>query len=100
MCIRDRAWGDLCEFITVARRSAPKGSYRVRWPDPDWTRLRGCEVLLGLPNTINLEAACAISTWARGLFGINVWLMTPQLLNADDALQLHRLCLLYTSRCV
>ncbi len=86
-----QAWGDLCEFITVARRSAPKGHYRVRWPDPDWARLRGCEVLLGLSNTINLEAACAINTWARGLFDINLWLIATQLLSADDALQLHRL---------
>ena len=28
-----QAWGDLCEFITIARRSAPKGQNQVVWPD-------------------------------------------------------------------
>ena len=86
-----QAWGDLCEFITQARRSAPKGRYRVAWPDPDWVRLRGCEVLLSLPIAISLEAACSITTSARGLFGINLWLTVTQWLLADDVLQLHRL---------
>ena len=85
------AWGDLCEFITLARRSAPKGQYQVRWPDPVWARLQGCEILLGLPIAINLEAACAIITLARGLFGIHLWLTVTQLLHADDAVQLHRM---------
>ena len=54
------AWGDLCEFITQARRSAPKGQYQVRWDDASWEKLRGCEVLLVLPDTIDVIAACAI----------------------------------------
>jgi len=41
-----RDMGDLCEFITTARRSATKGQYKVRWPDPAWTRLQRCEVVL------------------------------------------------------
>ncbi|MDD2926048.1 error-prone DNA polymerase [Rhodoferax sp.] len=86
-----QAWGDLCEFITLARRSAPKGHYQVRWPDPAWASLQGCEILLELPIAISLEAACAIMTWARGLFGINLWLTVTQLLHADDALQRHRM---------
>jgi len=86
-----QAWGDLCEFITLARRSAPKGHYQVRWPDPAWARLQGCEVLLGLPIAINLEAVYAIITLARGLFGINLWLTVTQLLHADDVMQLHRM---------
>ena len=85
------AWGDLCEFITAARRSAPKGQYQVAWPDPSWARLQGCEVLLVLQNAITLEAACAITNWARGQFGINCWLALAQLLQADDALLWHKL---------
>ncbi len=27
-------WGDLCEFITAARRAAPKGEYRLDWDGP------------------------------------------------------------------
>jgi len=85
------AWGALCEFITAARRSAPKGQYHVAWPDPRWARLQGCELLLVLQNAITLEAACAIATWARGQFGINCWLALAQLLQADDALLWHKL---------
>jgi error-prone DNA polymerase len=85
------AWGDLCEFITLARRAAPKGQYRVRWPDPHWALLAGCEVLLVLPHAINIEAACAIATRARGLFGINVWLAVELLLGPDDGSQQHKL---------
>ncbi len=84
-------WGDLCEFITLARRAAPKGEYRVRWQDPHWTLLVGCEVLVALPSAINIEAACAICIRARGLFGSNLWLAVELLLGPDDGLQSHKL---------
>ena len=38
-------WGDLCEFITAARRQAPKGAYRVDWASSDLSLLAGCECL-------------------------------------------------------
>ncbi|MBB1072863.1 error-prone DNA polymerase [Rhodoferax sp. 4810] len=85
------AWGDLCEFITTARRSAPKGQYHVTWPDPAWAKLQGCEVLLILPYAMPLEAAHPLCIRARGLFGSNLWLGVAQLLQAQDALQLHKL---------
>jgi error-prone DNA polymerase len=89
---RDLAgWGDLCEFITQARRSAPKGQYQLRWGDASWENLRGCELLLVLPDTIDIIAACALSIRARGLFGINIWLGVELLLGPGDALQLQRL---------
>ena len=86
-----QGWGDLCEFITLARRAAPKGQYRVRWQDPHWRLLGGCEVLLALPFAINIEAACAICIRARGLFGSNVWLAVELLLGPDDGLQWDKL---------
>ncbi|HEY8905961.1 MAG TPA: error-prone DNA polymerase, partial [Rhodoferax sp.] len=86
-----RAWGDLCEFITLARRSAPKGQYRVRWPDPSWANLQGCEILLDLPCAMSLEAAYALCIRARDLFFSHLWLTVTLLLHADDALQLHKL---------
>jgi error-prone DNA polymerase len=85
------AWGDLCEFITHARRSAPKGQYQVLWSDLGWHKLRGCELLLILPDAIELEAAISISIRAIDLFGINVWLGVTRLLGSGDALQLQRL---------
>src|SRR3990167_3986652 len=39
-------WGNLCEFITQARRAAPKGQYQVAWPGGHFERLRDCELLL------------------------------------------------------
>jgi len=86
-----QGWGNLCEFITRARRAAPKGQYRVAWPDTHWAMLTGCEVLLALPPEIQFEAACAIAIRAKGWFGSNVWLAVELLLGPDDALQLHRL---------
>ena len=85
------AWGDLCEFITLARRSAPKGQYHVRWGDATWQTLRGCEVILVLPDTIDVIASCALCIRARSLFGINLWLGVECLLGPDDVLQLQRL---------
>ena len=68
-----QGWGNLCEFITVARRAAPKGEYQVGWSGPEnqalWARLQGCEILLAFSSAINIEAACAIATGARALFG-------------------------------
>ena len=86
-----QAWGDLCEFITQARRAAPKGQYRLVWQDAPWALLSGCELLLALPYALYFEAAHAIATWARALFGKNMWLLAESLLRLDDALQSQRL---------
>jgi len=86
-----QAWGDLCEFITQARRAAPKGQYRLVWQDAPWALLGGCEILLGLPSALHFEAAYAITTRASALFGLNLWLLVELLLAPDDALQGQRL---------
>ncbi len=86
-----QGWGDLCQFITRARRSAAKGQYRVVWPDPAWATLAGCEVLLVLPGALSLEAGCAICRSAMSLFGQQVWLAVTCLMRQDDALLLHKL---------
>ncbi|MEI6734597.1 MAG: error-prone DNA polymerase, partial [Comamonadaceae bacterium] len=86
-----QGWGNLCEFITLARRSAPKGQYRVAWPDPHWAMLRGCEVLLAFSSAIGFETACAKVILAKQLFTSNLWLSVELLLGLDDALLLHRL---------
>ena len=90
-----QGWGNLCEFITVARRAAPKGQYRVNWADAPWHLLAHCEVLLSLPLAIKMEAAYAITTRASGLFGTKndagLWLAVHARLAADDALTVHRM---------
>ena len=84
-------WGNLCEFITAARRRAAKGSYSVSWQDSDFSLLQHCEILLAPSNAINLEATYAYLTRARGLFGTYLWLVAEFLLGLDDALWLHTL---------
>jgi error-prone DNA polymerase len=86
-----QGWGNLCEFITLARRAAPKGQYRVVWQEARWEMLAHCEVLLSVPFAIKIEAACAVSIRARGLFGMNFWLTLSRSLGPDDALQCHRM---------
>ena len=90
-----QGWGNLCEFITIARRAAPKGQYRVRWSEAPWHLLAHCEVLLSLPVAINMEAACAIAARARAIFCAETcsaaWLAVPVPLSATDTLVLHRL---------
>ena len=90
-----QGWGNLCQFISAARCSAPKGQYHVGWHGVNyqamWAQLTDCEILLAFSDAINIEAACAISTGARGLFGINVWLAAELRLGLDDALRRLRL---------
>ena len=67
-----QGWGNLCQFITVARRAAPKGQYQVGWQGTAnqalWAQLTHCEILLLFPDAMNMEATYAVSTGARGLF--------------------------------
>ena len=84
-------WGNLCEFISLARRTAAKGSYQVVWPDARWSMLGGCEVLLALSSAVDFEAACAISLRAKALFAPGLWLSVELLLGPDDTLLLYRL---------
>jgi error-prone DNA polymerase len=84
-------WGNLCTLITQARRRAPKGHYRVGWPDVAWGTLQHCEVLLVFDNTIKIEAAISITESARSQFGSNLWLVLVQLLLPDDVLLQHKL---------
>ncbi len=86
-----QGWGNLCEFISLARSTAAKGSYQVTWPDAHWAMLKGCEVMLALTAALDFEAACAITIRARTLFASNLWLTVELLLGMEDALLLHRL---------
>ena len=84
-------WGNLCEFITLARRAAPKGQYRAVWSEARWDMLQHCEVLLVLPPALCMEAASAIALRAKTLWGTHLWLALTLGLGADDAVQQYRL---------
>jgi len=95
---RDEAgWGNLCEFISDARRIAPKGEYRVG-AGSDFSRLRGCEVLvaprkdrLSALDPDGIEAALAQACrWLRAQ-GISPWLAVELHTAPDDALWLQAL---------
>ena len=88
-------WGGLCEFITHARMTAPKGEYAVGWDTSDLTQLQGCEVLF-VPRRVpgqdlDVDALCARLRILRALYGESLWLAVnlPHLL--DDDLWLSRL---------
>ncbi|MFC5523048.1 error-prone DNA polymerase [Polaromonas jejuensis] len=92
-------WGNLCEFITEARRvgdAHEKGGYRVALGETDFSGLADCEILLcPSQGAINVEALCAHADWARGLFDSKIeqrsWLAVELLQGLDDALRLQQL---------
>jgi error-prone DNA polymerase len=86
-----QGWGNLCEFITLARRAAPKGQYQVLWQQARWELLAHCEVLVQIDFAIKIEAAYAFCMRARALFGINFWLGVSLRLGPHDSLHLHRM---------
>ena len=85
-----QGWGNVCEFITLARRAAPKGQYRVHWLQSRWELLAHCEVLLIFPPEVPLESALAVCVRSKLLFGSRLWLGLTLGLGAQDALLSHR----------
>ena len=88
-------WGNLCEFITAARRAAPKGEYRVTLEQAEFELLQDCELLL-LPRRCLLgedeaQALVALINSLRRRFGQNLWLAVELLHGLDDALWLQEL---------
>jgi len=89
----DRAgYGRLSRLITLGRRRADKGSYRLGMADLA-DGLPGCLALLlspaeGLPETAPLLAA---AQWLAGLFGERAWLAVARRLAAGDEARLARL---------
>src|SRR3954466_10006488 len=84
-------WGDLCEFITAARREAQKGAYVCSRESSDFSLLRGCEVLIAPEHGLPLDDLCERLEWALRLFGGHAWLAAELLLDGSDDLWLHTL---------
>ncbi|HSV58516.1 MAG TPA: error-prone DNA polymerase [Variovorax sp.] len=84
-----QGWGNLCEFITAARMSAPKGEYCVNWEDSDLASLTHCEVLFVPRRAAPDAAALAVElVLARAIFGERLWLAVELLNEHDDDLWL------------
>ena len=85
-----QGWGGLCQFITAARRVAPKGEYQVDWQRSDLGLLAGCELIFvpqRLPGcAMDIEANSALLNCARGRFGLQFHIAVELLQELDDAL--------------
>lgn len=85
-------WGGLCEFISAARMTAPKGDYRVGWDLSNFELLQGCEILYvprrDTADAMDLEALTARLVGAAARLGSQIWLAVELLHDVDDDLWL------------
>lgn len=86
-----QGWGNLCEFITLARRIAEKGEYACSREASDFALLQECEILLAPDRSLDFEALCERIDWAQQQFGRRAWLAAELLLQGDDDLWLQHL---------
>jgi error-prone DNA polymerase len=89
-------WGNLCEFITAARRQARKGDYRVSREQSDFRLLADCEILLAphrdAPAALDdAQKLAELVAWAQGHFPQGLWLAVELSQQLDDALWLQTL---------
>jgi len=88
-----RGYGNLAQWITVARRRAPKGEYLALMADLEG-KVPNTPTLAGLPDCLALllppldfEAAFAQALWLRTWFGDRAALALPLLHRAHDAVR-------------
>jgi error-prone DNA polymerase len=86
-----QGWGNLCEFITLARIEAEKGEYRCSRDHGNFALLEECEVLLAPDRSLTFEDLCDRAEWALQQFGRSAWLAAELLLQGDDELWLQTL---------
>lgn len=88
-----QGWGNLCAFISEARREKKikKGDYHVSWQDSAMHTLRHCELLLLPPRGMALESLVLLCRRAKQLWGDNAWLLVERSRRMDDDLWLHKL---------
>ena len=86
-----KGWGNLCEFISAARRQADKGQYACSREQSDFSLLQDCEVLVAPAHGLALESLCERLQWALRHFAGRVWLAAELLLEGGDELWLQAL---------
>ena len=84
-------YGNLCEFITGLRRSAPKGTYRLLWSQIEPARLDDCLVLLIPPREADDEPLLDAARWLLQHFMGRSWIAVELLKELGDELWLHRM---------
>lgn len=86
-----QGWGNLSEFISIARMEAEKGSYVCSRARSNFALLADCEVLLSPDNGLEFDALCERVEWMQALFPRRCWLAVELLLQGDDDLWLETL---------
>ncbi|MES2886842.1 MAG: error-prone DNA polymerase [Pseudomonadota bacterium] len=84
-------YGNLCEFITRLRRSAPKGSYHLRQADIVADTLTDCLILVAPERRSTPLQRQALGAWLRTGFEGRAWWAVEQLCLLDDDAWLHQL---------
>ncbi|CAN7332212.1 error-prone DNA polymerase [Rhizobacter sp. LjRoot28] len=84
-------YGYLCEFITMLRRSAPKGTYSLRIDDIDPDELKHCVVLASPERSSTTEQLTTVARWLLTHFTGRCWLAVELYRVIDDEMWLHRL---------
>ncbi|WP_137916967.1 error-prone DNA polymerase [Hydrogenophaga sp. 2FB] len=84
-------YGNLCEFITHLRRSAPKGTYHLTRNNINADALADC-VVIAVPNPgSDQDQMDTVARWLLQHFMGRCWLGVEQLRRFDDEMRLHRL---------
>ncbi|MDO9132204.1 MAG: error-prone DNA polymerase [Hydrogenophaga sp.] len=84
-------YGNLCEFITRLRRTAPKGTYRLTLNAISADALADC-LVIAVPQRGSTQAQMdSVARWLLQHFMGRCWLGVEQLRLMDDEMRLHRL---------
>jgi len=84
-------YGNLCEFITRLRRSAPKGTYRFGLDGVDADALHDCLAIAVPDRACDQAQMDAMARWLLQRFLGRCWLGVEQLRRLDDEMLLHKL---------
>ncbi|MFZ2826536.1 error-prone DNA polymerase [Hydrogenophaga sp.] len=91
LAINLNGYGNLCEFITRLRRTAPKGTYRLTLKHISADALADCLVIAVPQRGSSQDQMDRVARWLLQHFMGRCWLGVEQLRLMDDEMRLHRL---------
>jgi error-prone DNA polymerase len=91
LAINLNGYGNLCEFITRLRRTAPKGTYRLTLKHISADALADCLAIAVPQRGSNQAQMDSVARWLLLHFVGRCWLGVEQLRLMDDEMRLHRL---------
>ncbi len=84
-------YGNLCQFITKLRRSAPKGTYRLTLDNVRGSELTDCVAVAALPRDSSNSELLAIARWLLDQFLGRCWLAVMLQRVLGDEMWLYRM---------